>query len=202
MLNISQCSHDSPPPNVLNMPQCTSHYTGCRPQSLTGGKHYCCFMFPFASNSFVCQILIMKHFYISVSGKDDFKARLNCQPEMIVSLEGNEVCQPERNFPRKSQESDTGRSRYCLQMPCITLDGTLPPFIHAFGPPDPRNHSKRYRIYRTMYSSLKSRGLWQNLEYLQCKMELGCYLADVREIMPYCIIICACSKWSNPAGIP
>ena len=140
--------------------------------------------------------------YISVSGKDDFKARLNCQPEMIVSLEGNKICQPERNFPRKSEESDTGRCRYCLQMPCITLDGTLPPFVHAFGPPDPRNHSKRYRIYRTMYSSLKSRGLWRNPEYLQHKMELGCYLADVREIMPHCIIIYARSKWPNPAGIP
>ena len=65
--------------------------------------------------------------------------------------------------------------RYCLQAPCITLDNTLPPSIRAFGPPDPRNLAKRYKIYRTLYKSLKLRVLWQNAVYLQHKMELGCH---------------------------
>ena len=88
--------------------------------------------------------------------------------------------------------------RYCLQAPCITLDDTLPLSIGAFGPPDPRNLTKRYKVYRTLYRSLKLRGLWRNPVYLQHKMELGCRLMDVWEVMPHCVINYALSIWPNP----
>ena len=117
-----------------------------------------------------------------------------------------EVRNQDKERDNENYELDTivskDRCRYCLQSPCITLEDTLPVTLQAAGPPDPRNHAKRYHIYRRMYTMLNHRGLWQDPEYLEHKLELGCVLDDVKEVMPACVVYYARNKWPNPEGIP
>ena len=49
---------------------------------------------------------------------------------------------------------------------------------------------------------LKRRGLWRDPVYLQRKEALGCYIEDVREVMPVCVVEDARKRWPNPEGVP
>ena len=91
---------------------------------------------------------------------------------------------------------------FCRNTPCILQSQNLPSRLYAHGQPKLTNHSKRKGDYKTYYTILKRRGLWRDPVYLQRKEALGCYIEDLREVMPVCVVEDVRKRWPNPVGVP
>ena len=91
---------------------------------------------------------------------------------------------------------------FCRNMPCILQGENLPDRLRLHGQPRLTNRSKRKGDYKTYYTILKRRGLWCDPVYLQRKEALGCYVEDVREVMPVCVVEDVRKRWPNPDGVP
>ena len=90
---------------------------------------------------------------------------------------------------------------YCRSTPCVIFSETLPARLRAFGEPRPNNHMKRKGDYRSFYTILNRRGLWRDPVYIARKEALGCYVEDVREVMPVCVVEDVRKRWPNPDGV-
>lgn len=64
------------------------------------------------------------------------------------------------------------------------------------------NHCKRKADYRALYTILKRKGLWRDPIYVQRKEALGCYIDDVREVMPVCVVEDVRKRWPNLDRVP
>ena len=84
----------------------------------------------------------------------------------------------------------------------VILSDNIPSKLKAHGQPRMTNHSKRKGDYKAFYTILKRRGLWRDPVYLQRKEALGCYVEDVREVMPICVVGNVRKRWPNPDGVP
>ena len=91
---------------------------------------------------------------------------------------------------------------YCRSAPCVLLSETLLARLRAFGQPRMTNHMKRKGDYRSFYTILNCRGLWRDPVYIARKEALGCYVEDVREVMPVCAVEHVRKRWPNPDGVP
>ena len=91
---------------------------------------------------------------------------------------------------------------YCRSSPCVISSETLPARLRAFGEPRMNNHMKRKGDYRSFYTILNRRGLWRDPVYIARKEALGCYVEDVREVMPVCVVEDVRKRWPNPDGVP
>ncbi|XP_022784000.1 uncharacterized protein LOC111324652 isoform X2 [Stylophora pistillata] len=91
---------------------------------------------------------------------------------------------------------------YCRSSPCVLLSETLPARLRVFGQPRMNNHTKRKGDYRCFYTILNRRGLWLDPIYIARKEALGCYVGDVREVMPVCVVEDVRKRWPNPDGVP
>jgi len=58
----------------------------------------------------------------------------------------------------------------------------------AFGQPRLKNHTKRKGDYRAFYTLLKRKGSWCDPVYLKRKEALGCFIEDIQEFMPICVV--------------
>ena len=87
---------------------------------------------------------------------------------------------------------------YCRSSPCVISSETLPAGLRAFGEPRMNNHMKRKGDYRSFYTILNHRGLWRDPVYIARREALGCYVEDVREVMPVCVEEDVWKWWSNP----
>ena len=73
---------------------------------------------------------------------------------------------------------------HCFCSPCVI--NNPPTFLVGSCPPDIRNSSKRYPLYRKFWRVLREIGLWRHEPYLVRKAtRTSC--DDVREIMPTCV---------------
>ena len=91
---------------------------------------------------------------------------------------------------------------YCRNAPCVVLSENLPARLRAYGQPRLTNHVKRKGDYKAYFTILNKKGLWRDAVYLQRKEALGCYIEDVREIMPVCVVENVRKGWPNPDGVP
>ena len=91
---------------------------------------------------------------------------------------------------------------YCRSSPCVLGSETLPARLRAFGQPRMTNHMKRKGDYRSFYTILNRRSLWRDPIYIARKEALGCYVEDVREVMPVCVVEDVRKRWPNPDGVP
>ncbi|XP_068761332.1 uncharacterized protein [Montipora capricornis] len=91
---------------------------------------------------------------------------------------------------------------YCRCSPCVLFSETLPARLRAFGLPRMTNHTKRKGDYRAFYTILNCRGLWRDPIYIARKEALRCYVEDVREVMPICVVEDVRKRWPNPDGVP
>ena len=91
---------------------------------------------------------------------------------------------------------------YCRSAPCVLLSEILPARLRAFGQPRMTNHMKRKGDYRSFYTILNCRGLWHDPVYIAQKEALGCYVEDVWELMPVCVVEDVRKQWPNPDGVP
>ena len=92
---------------------------------------------------------------------------------------------------------------YCRSSPCVLFSETLPSRLRAFGQPRMTSHVKRKGDYKSFYTILNRRGLWRDPIYIARKEALGCYVEDVREVMPVCVVVEDVRKrWPNPDGVP
>ena len=57
-----------------------------------------------------------------------------------------------------------------------------------FGQPRMTNHVKRKGDYKSFNTFLNRCGLWHDLIYIARKEALGCYVEDVQEVMPVCVV--------------
>ena len=90
--------------------------------------------------------------------------------------------------------------QHCLMGPCITVSEVTR--IQGSCAPDVTNHSKRHKNDRKFWKSLKDRGLWQHELYLQRKTSAGLSDAELRELMPQCVIDDTRKRYPNPLGVP
>ena len=90
---------------------------------------------------------------------------------------------------------------YCRNLPCVILSDNIPSKLKAHRQPRMTNHSKRKGDYKAFYTILTRRGLWRDPVYLQRKEALGCYVEDVREVMPICVVENVRKRWPNPDGV-
>ena len=91
---------------------------------------------------------------------------------------------------------------YCRLSPCVLFSETLPSRLRAFGQPRMTNHVKRKGYSKSFYTILNRRGLWRDPIYIARKEALGCYVEDVREVMPVCVVEDVRKRWPNPDGVP
>ena len=91
---------------------------------------------------------------------------------------------------------------YCRSNPCVLSSQNLPARLTAFGQPRMTNHIKRKGDYKSFYTILNRRGLWRDPIYIARKEALGCYVEDVREVMPVCVVEDVRKRWPNPDGVP
>ena len=106
----------------------------------------------------------------------------------------------------ENPSSDSAFCVYCRNAPCVVLSENLPSRLRAYGQPRMTNHVKRKGNYRAYYTILKRKGLWRDAVNLQRNSErkeaLGCYIEDVREVMPVCVVEDVRKRWQNPDGVP
>ena len=137
-------------------------------------------------------------FYFSSVGQQETQLVEDDQPVNFINLQRVVI----------STESDTPAPDnntfciYCRNAPCVLLSGTLPSKLQAYGQPRMTNHVKRKSNYKAFYTILKHKGLWRDPVYLQRKEALGCYIEDVREVMPICVVEDVRKRWPNPDGVP
>ena len=91
---------------------------------------------------------------------------------------------------------------YCRSSLCILFSETLPAHLRAFGQPGMNNHMKWKDDYRSFYTILNQLGLWRDPIYIAQKEALGCYVEDVQEVMPVCVVEDVQKRWPNPGGVP
>ena len=91
---------------------------------------------------------------------------------------------------------------HCRSSPCVIFSETRPAHLRAFGQPRLNNHMKRKGDYRCFYTILNRHGLWHDPVYIARKEALGCYVEDVREVMPVCVVEDVWKRWPNPDGVP
>ena len=137
------------------------------------------------------------------------------QQEHYEATEGHDkvTLEPPRSFDdlqrevvsaesHHEEEFDDQRCIFCRNSPCILRSENLPDKLRASGPPRMTNHCKRKADYRALYTILKRKGLWRDPIYVQRKEALGCYIDDVREVMPVCVVEDVRKRWPNPDGVP
>lgn len=100
------------------------------------------------------------------------------------------------------EELDDRRCIFCRNSPCILRSENLPDKLRASGPPRMTKQCKRKADYRALYTILKRKWLWCDPIYVQRKEALGCYIDDVREVMPVCVVEDVRKRWPNPDGVP
>ena len=93
-------------------------------------------------------------------------------------------------------------SMYCRSSPCVIFSETCPACLRVFGQPRLNNHIKQKGDYRSFYTILNRRGLWRDPVCITRKEALGCYVEDVREVMPVYVVEDVRKRWSNPDGVP
>ena len=91
---------------------------------------------------------------------------------------------------------------YCRSSPCVLSSGTLAARLRTFGQPRMNNHMKQKGDYRSFYTILNRCHLWHDPIYIAWKEALGCYVEDVREVMPVCVVEDVRKRWPNPDGVP
>ncbi|XP_068737191.1 uncharacterized protein [Montipora capricornis] len=64
--------------------------------------------------------------------------------------------------------------------------------------PRKKNSTPEFRVR----SQRDINGLWRDPIYIARKEALGCYVEDVREVMPICVVEDARKRWPNPNGVP
>lgn len=118
--------------------------------------------------------------------------------DVIDDLQRDVVAAQSNTEPSEDSQFCT----YCRNSPCVILSDNIPSKLKAHGQPRMTNHSKRKGDYKAFYTILKRRGLWRDPVYLQRKEALGCYVEDVREVMPICVVENVRKRWPNPDGVP
>ena len=91
---------------------------------------------------------------------------------------------------------------YRCSSPCVLFSETLPGRLRAFGQPRMNNHMKQKGDYRSFYTILNRRSLWRDPIYIARKEALGCYVEDVREVMPVGVVEDVRKRWPNPDRVP
>ena len=104
----------------------------------------------------------------------------------------------EESTQENAQDQEVVFCVYCRNAPCILEEETLPARLRAFGQPRLTNHTKRKGDYRAFYTLLKRKGLWRYPVYLERKEALGCFIEDVREVTPICVVEDVRKRWPNP----
>ena len=74
---------------------------------------------------------------------------------------------------------------YCRLSPCVIA--RPPSWLQGSCAPCPTNHTRRYPLYRKMWTLLNRLGVWNDPYYMQRK-QLYTTLFDKREVMPFCVI--------------
>ena len=134
-------------------------------------------------------------------GNQEIVKREN-DPRDFDSLQ-RQVISTENADPATSSSLDqTAFCLYCRSTPCVLSIGNLPARLRASGLARLTNHMKRKGDYRAFYTILKKKGLWSDPIYLQRKEALGCYIEDIREVMPICVVEDVRKRWPNPDGVP
>ncbi|KAK2555110.1 hypothetical protein P5673_023077 [Acropora cervicornis] len=111
--------------------------------------------------------------------------------ELQCKLIRQEIETTSQNPPCIDQGHATVTHKMCLYYhcsSCVLFSETLPARLRAFGLPRMTNHTKRKGDYRSFYTILNRRGLWHDPIYIARKEALGCYVEDVREVMPICVV--------------
>ena len=129
--------------------------------------------------------------------EDDPPSNFEDRHREIISAE----TRPEGHY-QTPDESHQISCSYCRTAPCILQNENLPSRLRAYGQPKMTNHVKRKGDYKAFCTILKRRGLWRDLVYLQRKEALGCFIEDVREVMPVCVVEDVRKRWPNPHGVP
>ena len=107
---------------------------------------------------------------------------------------------PESPLRHEDQGEDpVPKCSFCLRGPCITSSPFKP---QGRGNARISNHTKRRKDYKWYWRTLKDCGLWDNPQHLEKKLELGCLIDDVREVMPHCVIKDVRERWPNPPDVP
>jgi len=125
--------------------------------------------------------------------------------ELQRKLIRQEIETTSQNPPCIDQGHATVTHKMCLYYhcsSCVLFSETLPARLRAFGLPRMTNHMKRKGDYRSFYTILNRRGLWHDPIYIARKEALGCYVEDVREVMPICVVENVKKRWPNPDGVP
>ena len=121
--------------------------------------------------------------------------------ELQRELIRHEIEQNPSNIDEAHASVTHGICNYCRSSPCVLSSQTLPARLRAFGQPRMTNHMKRKGDYKSFYTILNRRGLWRDPIYIARKEALGCYVEDVREVMPVCVVEDVRKRWPNPDGV-
>ena len=123
--------------------------------------------------------------------------------ELQRELVGQEIETSQIHNPPHIDEAHANVTReYCRSSPCVLCSETLPARLRAFGQPRMTNHMRRKGNYRSFYTILNCRSLWCDPIYISRKEALGCYVEDVREVMPVWVVEDVRNRWPNPDGVP
>lgn len=153
---------------------------------------------------FSCIILILLSLTVSEENEASDNTATTCvelQRELVrQEMETGQTQNPENIEAHANVTHEM--CMYCRSSPCVVLSPTLPARLRAFGQPRPNNHMKRKGDYKSFYTILNRRGLWRDAVYIARKEALGCYVEDVREVMPVCVVEDVRKRWPNPDGVP
>ena len=123
-------------------------------------------------------------------------------PSDFDSLQRQLISTESADPATSSSLDQTAFCLYCKSTPCVLSSANLPARLRASGQPRLTNHVKRKGDYKAFYTILKRKGLWSDPIYLQRKEALGCYIEDIREVMPICVVEDVRKRWPNPDGVP
>ena len=153
---------------------------------------------------FSCIILILLSLTVSEENEASDNTATTCvelQRELVrQEMETGQTQNPENIEAHANVTHEM--CMYCRSSPCVVFSPTLPARLRAFGQPRPNNHMKRKGDYKSFYTILNRRGLWRDAVYIARKEALGCYVEDVREVMPVCVVEDVRKRWPNPDGVP
>ena len=153
---------------------------------------------------FSCIILILLSF--TVSEENEATETAATCVELQRELVRQEIGTGQARNPQHLEEAHANVTHemcmYCRSSPGVISSETLPARLRAFGEPRMNNHMKRKGDYRSFYTILNRRGLWHDPVYIARKEALGCYVEDVREVMPVCVVEDVRKRWPNPDGVP
>ena len=86
--------------------------------------------------------------------------------------------------------------------PTVIFSETLPARLRVLGQPRLNDHMKRKGDYRSFYTILNRCSLWRDPVYIAWREAVGCYVEDVQEVMPVCVVEDILKRWPNPDGVP